>query len=110
MIEAGEVDIAASRPAEGRSTHSGTDHLDRYIGRALEGRASTELDDVSTALGDTLLDIFPSLSRESFATDECGERLTGYRSTAGEDSHSFAVTAVGASAYDFTLSDTEVFS
>ena len=59
VVEARDVHVAASRPAEGSTTHSSTDHLDGDVCRALEGRATTELDDVGTTLGDALLDVFP---------------------------------------------------
>ena len=110
MVKPWDSDIATSWPTEGSTAHSCTDHLDRDIGRTLEGGATTELDDVSATLGDTFLDLCPLVFGELIGTDQRGQRSPSYRSATGEDSHSLAVATIGTSTYDLALGDAEVLS
>ena len=59
MIEFSIGDIRSGRPAERLSAHSGSDHLDRKIGGALERRTAAQIDDVLSTLDNTYFQFFP---------------------------------------------------
>ena len=70
VVEAVVVYICTGRPAERFATHSCSYHFDGDVCRTLEGRTSTEGDDVGTAFGYLSLDFDPLFFSQGRGADD----------------------------------------
>ena len=105
VAELVRVHIGSGRPGElVTARHRGLNGLDGQEGRALDGAAATELDDLSTALDGVVLDSIDALLGQAHARD----RGAADGGLGHEHRHGLAVTAVGEGVLHVRLADTEL--
>ena len=95
VLELVVVYITTCRPTEWLTTHSGSNHLNRYERWALERRTATEVDNVLTTLDYALTECIPISLWHTLGADNVDERSAINSCSRCEHCHLLAVATIG---------------
>ena len=101
--------IGTCRPTERFSTHSGSNHFDGNVCRALERRAATQSDDVGTAFSYLCLDFSPLFLGQFGCADDVEQRFSINLGSRSINGHLLAMTTISTAIFDLVGRHVEVF-
>ena len=94
MVELAIGDISAGRPAERFTAHSGSNHLDGNIRRALERRTAAQSNNIGATFRHLRLDFSPPVFSQGIRADHASQRFAFHFRSRSVNSHLFAMAAV----------------
>ncbi len=97
------LNVCSHRITERFAAHDRAYHLNRKVSRALERRASAQLDNLGSALCNVNLHLLPLLFCECGSTDYVSQLLAVYRNVRTEHCHLLSVTAVSRATFHLAL-------